>query len=197
MEDVMTFLTDKQETFVWTIVITGMPTDGARLTCIVGIHLDCQASRQLGFIGTHALKFGKRPLGIRGVRLPLLFARLFAFVPFGSLSDVCQMLQSDQTVRVLSNDAFGDTMIGVLLQPSLSSANHHQTAGSCSSAFLLQTLPQSRIMVGSGNDLFSRLERMLTTCVAGHSQIADTHIYASTTSLVLWIRVGSLDFKGN
>src|SRR5690242_13171731 len=105
------------------------------------------------------------------------------------------MLQSDQMVGVLCDNAFRNTMIGVLLQPSLSSRNNHQTAGCRTSAFLLQALPQSRRMVRGCDDLLSRVEGMVPTSVAGYSQIANTHIHTSTTNLVLWIRIGGFDFK--
>ena len=55
--------------------------------------------------------------------------------PLGSLSDVCQIFQTDQTVGVPGHDAFGDHMIGVLLQPSLSSADRPKATGCRTSAF--------------------------------------------------------------
>ncbi len=114
MERVMTLLTDEQETFVWAVFIAGMPTHRASFARVVGIHLNRQTSGKLGFIGDHALQFSKRPLGISSVRFPLLLA---PFLAFSSISDVCQMLQADQMARVLCDDAFGDTMIGVLRSP--------------------------------------------------------------------------------
>src|SRR2546429_4193384 len=197
MEGILTILTEKQESMIRPIGITGMPTHWASFACIVGIHLDCHRSRKTRFVGNHALQFSKRPLGVGSVCLPLLLTRLLAFLAFGSLSDVCQMLQSDQMIGVLGHDAFGDAMIGVLLQPSLSSRNDHQTAGRRTSAFLLQTLPQSRIMVGSGNYLLSRVERVVAACVARYSQIADTHIHTSTPLVGLGRWVRCLDLKGN
>jgi len=129
----MAVLTDKQETLIRTISITGVSTHRASLARVVGVYLDCHTPSQERFRGNHALEFSKRPLGVGGVGFPLLFAHSFAFlVSFAArsaLSDVCQKLQSDQTVGILGHDAFRDSMIGVLLQPSLSSANHHQTAG--------------------------------------------------------------------
>src|SRR5712672_96785 len=130
MEHVMTFLADEQKAFVWAIRITGMPTHRASFARVVGIHLNSQTSRKTRFVGNHGLQFSKRPLGVGGISFPPLLTHLFAFLAFGSFSNVCQMLQADQMIGIVCDDAFGDTMIGVLLQPSLSSANHHQTAGS-------------------------------------------------------------------
>src|SRR5258708_23822704 len=100
-------------------------------------------------------------------------------------------------IGVLCYDAFRDHMIGILLQPSLSSRNEQQAAGSCTSAFLLPTLPQSRIMVGTRNHLLSRMKRVVPACVARYSQIADTRIHTSTplVGLGCWIR--DLNFKRN
>src|SRR5216683_4294749 len=67
-------------------------------------------------------------------------------------------------------------MIGVGFQPSLSSAYRHKATGSRTSAFLLQTLPQSRIMVGFGNDLLPRVEGTISPTRTGDSQIAHSHI---------------------
>ncbi|GCE50672.1 hypothetical protein KTH_55410 [Thermosporothrix hazakensis] len=117
----MTFLTDKQEPFVRTVCIAGMPTHRTRLARVVGIDRDHQTSRQLGFVGNHMLQLSKRPFREDGVGFPLFLARLLALLSSGSISNVSQMFQSNQMMGVLSHNAFGDHMIGVLLQPSLSS----------------------------------------------------------------------------
>lgn len=193
----MTVLANKQETFVGSISIAGVSTHWASFARVVSIYLHCHASRQLGFVGNHAMQFSKRPLGVRRVGSPLLHARLLAFFVAGSLPDICQLLQSDQVIGVLGDDAFRDSVIGVLLQPSLSSRNHHQTAGCRTSAFLLQALSQSRIMVRSGNYSATRVEGMFATRIAGYSQIAYTHVNSSTTSVAFWCWIRGLDFKGN
>ncbi len=193
----MTLLTDEQETFIWAVFVTSMPTHRASFARGVGIHLNRQTSGKLGFVGDHALQFSKRPFRIRGVSFSLLFARLFALLPLGSISDVCQMFQSDQMVGILGYDVFRDTMIGVGFQPSLSSANHHKATSSRTSAFLLQTLSQSRIMVCPGNNLLPRVEDMFTACIAGYGQVANAYIYTSTARLVFWVRIGGFDFKAH
>ena len=53
---------------------------------------------------------------------------------------------------MLLDNALTHDMIGVLLQPSLSSADRHKAARRGTSAFLLKTLSQSCVMVGFGND---------------------------------------------
>src|SRR5205085_6423674 len=118
--------------------ITGMSTHRAGFARIVRVYLNSHTAVQEGFIGNHALQFGKGPFGVGRIRLVLLLARLLAMLAPCALSDVCQVLQTDKAMRMLVNDTLGDHMIGVLLQPSLSTADHHQAAGSGTSAFLLQ-----------------------------------------------------------
>src|SRR6266699_3055002 len=140
-----------QETLMGTVPRTEMSTHRARLRSIVGVYLDRHRTVQESFIGNHAMQFGKRPLGLSSVGFPLFLAHLFALSTFRSLSNVFQLLQADQAVRVSDHDAFGDHMIRVLLQPSLPSTNDHQSPGSRTGAFLLQALSQSRSMISFMN----------------------------------------------
>src|SRR5258708_30863130 len=89
-----------------------------------------------------------------------------------------------------SHDTFRDHMIGVLLQPSLSATNHDGTPCSSASAFLLQTLPQSRIMVGFGNNALPRMERMLSPGGSGDCEIAHAHIYPNHVGMAFGWRIG-------
>ncbi len=68
----MTMLTDKQEPFVRAIRIRGITAHGARLARVVGVHLDGHASMHEGFVGDHALQFGKGPFGVGSIGLSLL-----------------------------------------------------------------------------------------------------------------------------
>ncbi len=104
MECIVAILTDKHQTFVRPIGITCMTTHRASLACIVCVYLDCHRTVQEGLIGNHALQLSKRPLGISGIRLPLLLARFFASFAFGSLANVCQMFQADNRVEVPGHD---------------------------------------------------------------------------------------------
>src|SRR5258708_21841618 len=162
MEHIVTVLTGELEPFVGTIRITGMSTSRAGLARVVGVYLDCHALMQEGFIGNHAVQFSKGPFGIGGIGLALLLRGLLAMLAFRSLSDVFQILQADKRMGVSSYDAFGDDMICVLLQPSLSPSDHHQTAGSRPRAFLLNTPFPSRLMVGFWNNLLFPVKRHLS-----------------------------------
>jgi len=149
----MTVLADEHQAFLGAIGIARMSTHWASLAGVVCIHFDRHRPLQESFIGNHAAQLSKSPFGSGRIGTSLLLARLFAMLAPRALADVCQLFQSNQTVRVSGHDPFGDHMIGILLQPSLSPANHDQAPCRRASAFLLQTLPQSRIMVGFGDDL--------------------------------------------
>src|SRR5712692_5054275 len=191
MEGVMTALADKQQTRLRAIGSRGMTTDGASFARVVGIHLDCHRTLRKSFISNHGLQFSKRPFGVGGIGFALLPTRFLASLAFGSIANGCQVLQADHALRVLINDAFGDYMIGVLLQPSLSSAYHHQATGSRASAFVLKTLPQSRIMISFGNHLFARIEGTISLRGGSHGKIAYPNIHPSHTRLGLWCWVSS------
>jgi hypothetical protein len=95
----MAVLTDKQQPFVRSIGITGVSTHRASLARVVGIHLDSHRTMQESFVGNHALQLGKRPFGGGRIGLPLLLRRFFAMLAPGSLTDVCQVLQSNDRIR--------------------------------------------------------------------------------------------------
>ncbi len=67
----------------------------------------------------------------------LLPGRLLAVFASGPLPDTVQVFQADHTVGMRSNDAPTDTVVGVQLQPSLSSGKLHQFPGGRPSAFAL------------------------------------------------------------
>src|SRR3989442_11398450 len=88
-------------------------------------------------------------------------------------------------------------MIGVLLQPSLSSADRHQATGCGTSAFFLKTLSQSHVVVGFGNNLLPRMEGLLSSCRAADSQVADSDIHTDYPSMSFRCGRGYLDFQGD
>jgi hypothetical protein len=158
MQRVITPLTDKEQAFVEPIGVINVPTHWASFAGVVRIYLDRQAPREKRFILDHMVQLSEGPLGVHGVGLALLSGCLLATLAFGALFDTCQMFQADHRTRILLDDPFGDLMIGVLLQPSLSPAQCHKATCCGASAFLLQTLSQSRIVVGSGNYPLTRME---------------------------------------
>src|SRR6266699_4272878 len=74
-------------------------------------------------------------------------------------------------------------MIGILLQPSLPSTHRDESPYRGTGAFLLQTLSQTRIMVGFGNNALSRMKRTCSPGGRGDGQVAHTDIHPSHTGL--------------
>jgi hypothetical protein len=138
MEAIMTVLTVEQQSLVRPIVWTCMPTTGTCLATEVGIDLDGHTLMERGFVGDHAVQLGKVPLGVGSIGFPLLLGRLLATSSFSPFTDMGQVFQSDQAVGGLLHDALGDDMIGVLLQPSLSSTDRLESARCRTSAFVLK-----------------------------------------------------------
>src|SRR5262249_13753362 len=110
---------------------------GAGLTGVSRLHLYAEGTREHRFICERALHLGKSPFA--GVPVGLSrFGRnrnqcvpLAALLPaFGALSDAVQVFQADQALGVGFTDALADDMIGIQLQPSLSSAHGYQLPSS-------------------------------------------------------------------
>ena len=197
MEGILTDLADKQEALVGAVVISGMPAYRAGEATVVGIHLDRHTPDTQGLVSDHAVQFGKGPFGVGGIGLPLLLTRLLASFPPGSFVNVRQVFQPDQAVGVPGHDACGNDMIGVLLQPSLPSADDNESPRCRTGAFLLKTLPQSRVVVGFGDDAPARMETRLSPSIAGDRQVAHAHVHPDDTRLHRRQRVGHLDGKRN
>jgi hypothetical protein len=187
MESRVTVLADEQQSFVRAISISSMPTHWASLAGVVGVRFDRHRPLQEGFIGNHAMQFGKGPFGIGSVGTPLLPGCLLTPLAFGSLSDVFQVFQTNQTVRMSVHDAFGNHMIGILLQPSLSSTYHDGSPCSGASAFLLQMLSQSRIMVGFGNDTLAGMKGTIPPRGSGDCQVANAYVYSCDSCMRLGV----------
>ena len=79
--------------------------------------------------------------------------------------------------------------------PSLSSTDGHQPAGRRTSAFLLQALSQSRIMICLGNHGFPCMEGAITSRRRGDGQIADAYIHTCHKAQGLRCRGCYLDLK--
>jgi hypothetical protein len=104
----MAVLTEEQQALVGPIAITGMSAHRASLARVVGVYLDSHRTVQERFVGNRAVQFSKRPFGVGGIGTPLLLRRFLAMLAPGSLSDVCQVLQSNEAVWMSGHDAFGD-----------------------------------------------------------------------------------------
>src|SRR6266566_2940259 len=159
MKGILATPTHKSESFVGTVRSAGVAAHRASEAAVVGIHLHGHTARKQSFIGDGAVQFSESPLRSVPIALALFagdwlmpFPVLLALVgtPPGAFANVCQVFQADDAVWVRLHNAATDEVIAFLFQPSLSSTDHHQTAGSGTSAFLLQALSQSRIMISCG-----------------------------------------------
>src|SRR5207237_10099248 len=103
--------------------------------------------------------------------------------------------QTNEATLVLLHDAFTHHMVRILLQPSLSPANPHQTAGCRMSAFLQKTLPESRIVVGFGNNRFPRIKGAMSLRGTGNCQVTYTYLTPYNLLRRLRRRVGYLYFQ--
>ena len=84
MERVMAVLTDKQAVLCsGRFALQVCPHIGTGFAGVVGIHLHGHLPVQEGFVGDHALQFGKRPFGVGRIGFPLLFACFFAVLASG------------------------------------------------------------------------------------------------------------------
>src|SRR5450759_317924 len=183
-----------------------MPTCGASLRGVLGIDAHDHAGRSHRFVGQHAVQFGKRPLRIYAVTLALLdrgtlnpLAVVLAPVgsSSGSFSNVGQLFYSNESMRMLSHNMPGNRVVRVCFQPSLSSTDRSQATSGGTSAFFLQTLAQPGVMVGSGSDLFARMEGGFSFGVRSHGKVANANIYSDHLCLLLRRWVGSLYLKGH
>jgi hypothetical protein len=158
MQDIVTTLAHKHETVLGTVGLSRIAAPGTRLRGIVGIDFHGHALMLESFVGDVAMQFGKGPFGRMPIGVMLLLTRLFPMLEPVAFTDVCQVLQADETVWVLGDNAMTDLVVGILFQPSLPSAHHQHTAGSGTGAFLLQPFSQSRIMIGFGSYSLARIE---------------------------------------
>ena len=122
----MAVLTHEQQSILGSVRFGRMPTHRTRLTAVVRIDLDGHRRVQERFVSNHAVQFRKGPLRVHSVTLTLLSGNGFHSLAvllapsgpsLGAFTDVGQVLQSDEAMRVLGDDACGDHMIGVLRSP--------------------------------------------------------------------------------
>ncbi len=116
----MASLTHEQQALIGAIGFAGMSTTRTRLAGRMGVHLDGQRATQARFVGNHAVQFGKAPFGRLLVCTTLPVRGVLVVSSIGTLSDIGQVFQSNDRMRMLFNDALTYDMVGVLLQPSLS-----------------------------------------------------------------------------
>ena len=176
MQDIVTTLAHKEQPLVWAVRRVGIAAPGTGLATVVGIHFDGHTCGKGRFVGNVAVQFSKRPPGGVTICPSLLLARGSALLAFGAFADMGQVLQTNDAVWVLGHDALTDLVVSILFQPSLSPANRNQATGSRTSAFLLQPLSQSRIVIGFGANGLAGIKGRLVGRGGCHRQIALPYI---------------------
>src|SRR6266581_6742001 len=197
MKGIMATLTDKQQPLLRAVRLTGKATLGTCLTGKVGVHFDGQAPRKHGFIGNKPVPFSKGPCGGSRIRLALLLTRLLARPAFGVFTDVGQVLKSNDAVWVLCDDALRDAVIGLQLQPSLSSTDRYQATGRGTSAFTLQAFTKSCVVIGCSSHSLARMERCFPSRSRGDGEIASADIDPNHHAMILRCRVCYLKLKAH
>ena len=199
MQDIVTarVLTHKEQAVLGPVGLARVPTHGACLAGVVGIDFDRHAPRQCSFVSKVAVQFSKSPLGSMMVCPSLLLAGTLSMLALRPFANMCQVLQANDGMWVLIDNAATDLVVAVSFQPSLSSADDDESPGSGASAFLLQPLSQSRIMVGFGSYAFARIEGRLILDGRRDGQIALADIDAHHRAVLLGRWILSLDLQGH
>lgn len=185
----MTVLANKEQPIVWAIGRTRKTASGTHLARVCRVHLHGHTSRERRLVGNHVLQFSKSPLGGSSIGTALLLGSAFALAPFRPFVDICQIFQPDDTVWMCVNNTPGDGMICLQLQPSLSSADDYQPTGSRTSAFLLQSFSQARIVIGFSAYRLARIEGCLVLGGGcdGKVSLSYVHTYNHLVTLGSWV----------
>ena len=182
----MTTLTHEEQALVRPVLGAGKTATRASLAGVVRIDFHGHALCQQGFVGDIAMQLGEGPLGSMLVCPPLLRAGLLAMLVFGALTDVCQVFQSDEAVWVRVHNAMTDLVVAILLQPSLSSTDDDQSSCRGTSAFLLQPLSQSRIVIGCGTCSLAGIEMRVVLRIGTHSQVPLSNVNTNHVGMLVW-----------
>ena len=110
-------------------------------------------------------------------------------------TDMGQVFQTDDALWVRVHNAPTDTVVAVLLQPSLSSANDDHASCGGTSAFFLQPFSQSRIVIGFGTDSLARIEMAVLFSIGTHREVTLSHVDADHVGVILGGGFCSRHFK--
>jgi hypothetical protein len=125
------------------------------------------------------MQLGKGPLRVHPIGFARLCRDLFiALAVFLArvlsapcvLPNVRQVFQSNQGMGMLLNDLFGDAMVRLQFQPSLSLLDTLQASFRAASAFVLQAFAQSCVMVGSMSHPSPWMKARLARRSGGHGK---------------------------
>src|SRR5438034_9616856 len=115
----------------------------------------------------------------------LLLRGFLAMLALGVFTDLGQVFQTDDALWVRVHNAPTDTVVAVLLQPSLSSANDDHASCGGTSAFFLQPFYQSRIVIGFGTDSLARIEMAVLFSIDTHSEVTLSYVEVDHVGVIL------------
>ena len=191
----MTTLTHEEQALVRPVLRAGKTATRASLAGVVRIDFHSHALCQQGLVGEIAMQLGEGPLGSMVVCPPLLLAGCLAMRALGALTEVCQVFQSDDAVWVRVHNAMTDLVVAILLQPSLSSTHDDQSSCRGTSAFFLQPVSQSRIVIGFGTCSLAGIELTVVLGIGTHSQVPLSDVNANHVGMIVWSGLCYLQFK--
>ncbi len=187
----------KEQAFVGLVLLAGIAAFWADLTGVISLYLHTERTGQASFVVQEGMQFRKGPLGGVPVRPALLLTRFLAVFPFGSFADVRQVFQTDATVGMGVQNALIDTVVGIQLQPSLSSADGDAPSCCRTSAFSLEPLLEAGVMVGFGSDCLSAVELGPIVQRGNGGKIALPDVDPHHAGMVLWSGVRRFDGQRN
>jgi hypothetical protein len=138
MQRVLTVLAHKEQPLVGSIPTCSVPTPRTGLTARVRVNRDRHALLQQGFVGNHAVQLGKGPPRLHHIGAALPLARLLASASSAALTNIGQVFEPDQAVRIACHNPRTDHMVAILLQLSRSSADAQEFPPGGTRAFVLQ-----------------------------------------------------------
>ena len=192
MECIAATLADKEQTLLWAIVLTAMTAQGACQAGVVRIDFHRHTPHTYRFVGKVAMQFSKSPFGGMPICSSLFPGCFLSMRAPGALTNMGQVFQANDAVWVLVHNAPTDLMISRLFQPSLPSANDHQSPGCRTGAFVLQSLSQSAVVVSFGPDLFTGIEGYPFVQCRSDRQVALSDVH--TNNMLMRFRCGIRHF---
>ena len=116
-----------------------------------------------------------------------LFPLATALAPFGALANASQLFQTNEALGIGVQDVLGDGVIRAQLKPSLSLLHGDASPGGRPSAFALEPLLETRVMISFRSHLLSRVKLRVVVWGSHGSEIALSQVNpGSETDLRVW-----------
>jgi len=106
----------EEQAMVRAVGLSRIAAPGTRLAGVVGIDFHGHALVHESFVGDIAMQLGKGPRGCMSIGVTLFLACLLPMLALRTLTDVRQVLQTDETVWVQGRNAITDLVVSILFQ---------------------------------------------------------------------------------